>query len=178
DTPQRLFHQPRNLFVAAFIGSPSMNLVEADVDGARLRFGSTALELPSSSARAAANGRLILGIRPTDFEHGEAAAAPLPGVRVTPGVAEDLGSEQPVIFTIDAPPVTAESVLAAADVQDEDEGKLFADVERTSFTACLDARRRVVPGAELELAVDPARLHFFEPASGEALERAPAAVVA
>src|SRR5262249_36799966 len=47
DTPQRLFHHPSNLFVAAFIGSPSMNLVEADVDGATLRFGSTALELPS-----------------------------------------------------------------------------------------------------------------------------------
>jgi multiple sugar transport system ATP-binding protein len=178
DTPQRLFHQPSNLFVAAFIGSPSMNLVEADVDGATLRFGSTALELPSSVAPVAGNGRVILGIRPTDFEHGDAADAHLPRVRVTPEVVEDLGSEQHVIFTIDAPPVAAESVLAAADVQDEDEGKLFADVERSSFTACLDARRRVVPGNELELAVDPARLHFFVPASGEALARAPAAVVA
>jgi multiple sugar transport system ATP-binding protein len=178
DTPQRLFHEPRNLFVAAFIGSPSMNLVEADVDGATMRFGSVALELPASVVPAAPNGRVILGIRPTDFEHGAAADAHLPRVRVAPEVVEDLGSEQHVIFTIDAPPVTAESVLAAADVQDEDEGKLFADVERSSFTACLDARRRVVPGTELELAVDPARLHFFEPASGAALQRSATAVVA
>jgi hypothetical protein len=69
-------------------------------------------------------------------------------------------------------------VLAAADVQDEDEGKLFADVERSSFTASLDARRRVVPGSDVELAVDPARLHFFEPASGATLQRTAAAVVA
>jgi multiple sugar transport system ATP-binding protein len=178
DTPQRLFHQPRNLFVAAFIGSPSMNLVEAAVDGSTLRFGSTALDLPASSVPAAGNGRVILGIRPTDFEHGDGADAHLPRVRITPEVVEDLGSEQHVIFTIDAPPVAAESVLAAADVEDEDEGKLFADVERSSFTACLDARRRVVPGSDLELAVDPARLHFFEPASGEALQRTAAAVVA
>jgi multiple sugar transport system ATP-binding protein len=177
DTPQRLFHQPRNLFVAAFIGSPSMNLVEAAVDGSTLRFGSTALELPSSIP-AARDGRVILGIRPTDFEHGDGADAHLPRVRVTPEVVEDLGSEQHVIFTIDAPPVATESVLAAADVQDEDEGKLFADVERSSFTACLDARRSVAPGSELELAVDPARLHYFEPASGEALQRTAAAVVA
>ena len=177
DTPQRLFHHPCNLFVAAFIGSPSMNLVEADVDGGTLRFGSVALELPVSSVPAA-NGRVILGVRPTDFEHGDAADAHLPRVRVSPEVVEDLGSEQHVIFTIDAPPVTAESVLAAADVQDEDEGKLFADVERSSFTACLDARRRVVPGSELELAVDPARLHFFEPASGAVLQRVAAAVPA
>jgi multiple sugar transport system ATP-binding protein len=178
DTPQRLFHQPCNLFVAAFIGSPSMNLVEAAVDGPTLRFGSTVLELPASSVPGAGNGRVILGIRPTDFEHGDSADAHLPRVRITPEVVEDLGSEQHVIFTIDAPPVAAESVLAAADVQDEDEGKLFADVERSSFTACLDARRRVVPGSDLELAVDPARLHFFEPASGEALQRTAAAVVA
>jgi multiple sugar transport system ATP-binding protein len=164
--------------VAAFIGSPSMNLVEAAVDGSTLRFGSTALDLPASSVPAAGNGRVILGIRPTDFEHGDGADAHLPRVRITPEVVEDLGSEQHVIFTIDAPPVAAESVLAAADVEDEDEGKLFADVERSSFTACLDARRRVVPGSDLELAVDPARLHFFEPASGEALQRTAAAVVA
>jgi multiple sugar transport system ATP-binding protein len=178
DTPQRLFHQPRNLFVAAFIGSPSMNLVEADVDGATLRFGGMALELPAPSVPTVGNGRVILGIRPTDFEHGHGADAHLPRVRVFHEVVEDLGSEQHVIFTIDAPPVTAESVLAAADVQDEDEGKLFADDARSSFTACLDARRRVVPGSDLELAVDPARLHFFEPASGAALQRTAAAVVA
>jgi multiple sugar transport system ATP-binding protein len=178
DLPQRLYQSPNDLFVAAFIGSPSMNLVEAAVDGSTLRFGSTALELPASSIPAAGNGRVILGIRPTDFEHGDGADTHLPRVRVSPEVVEDLGSEQHVIFTIDAPPVATESVLAAADVQDEDEGKLFADIERSSFTACLDARRRVAPGSELDLAVDPARLHFFEPASGEALQRTMAAVPA
>jgi len=178
DTPQRLFHYPCNLFVAAFIGSPSMNLVDARVEGPSMEFGGLRLALPPTQTRALRDGHVILGIRPTDFEHAAGADSSLPRIRVRPDVVEDLGSEQHVIFTIDAPPVTAEAVLAAAELHDEAEGKLFADEVCTSFTACLDARRRVIPGVEVELAVDPRRLHFFEPKSGAALARSAEALVA
>ena len=161
DTPQNLFHGPVNLFVAAFIGSPSMNLIDADVANRRISFADFSFELPESSPAAGVRGRLILGIRPTDFEHGSTADAELPRLRVKPDVVEDLGSERHVIFTLDAPQVMAEAVRAASDEGDE-EGKLFAD-DRAVFTAVLDARHASASGSEVELTVDPGRLHFFDP---------------
>jgi multiple sugar transport system ATP-binding protein len=167
DTPQNLFHRPVNLFVAAFIGSPSMNLVDAEIANGRVSFANFSFDLPRSSPAADFQGHLILGIRPTDFEHVTTANGELPRVRVKPDVVEDLGSENHVLFTLDAPRVTAEAVRAAADAGD-DEGKLFAD-DRAMFTACVDARRAISSGSALELAIDYERLHFFEPASGLAL---------
>src|SRR5207342_93111 len=167
DTPQILFHEPVNLFVAAFIGSPSMNLIDADVANRRLSFANVSFELPESSPAAGFQGRLILGIRPTDFEHGSTADPELPRVRVQPDVVEDLGSERHVIFTLDAPRVTAEAVRAASD-EGDDAGKLFAD-DRAVFTACVDAKRSLSAGSDVELAIDAHRLHFFDSATGGVL---------
>jgi multiple sugar transport system ATP-binding protein len=178
DTPQRLFRQPANLFVAAFIGSPSMNLVDAQIDGGRVSFGGFTVPLPERSPLASRTSPVILGVRPTDFEHGEAANGELPRLRVKPDVVEDLGSETHVIFTVDAPRVSAEAVRAATEAQGDDEVTLFA-VDRAVFTAVLDARRPVVANAELELALDPARFHFFDPVTGLALDAGmPQALVA
>jgi multiple sugar transport system ATP-binding protein len=171
DTPQNLFHGPVNLFVAAFIGSPSMNLVDAEVGNGRVSFADASFDLPASSPAAGVQGRLILGIRPTDFEHAATASPEFPRMRVRPDVVEDLGSEHHVIFTLDAPRVTAEAVRAASD-EDEDAGKLFAD-DRAVFTAVVDARRALSSASEAELAVDCHGLHFFDPATGLALEAAP-----
>src|SRR6187397_1907228 len=82
DTPQNLFHHPANLFVAAFIGSPSMNLVEADVADGAVKFGSYSLALPAGSPMVNASRRVILGMRPTDFEHAVGADPSLPRMRV------------------------------------------------------------------------------------------------
>jgi multiple sugar transport system ATP-binding protein len=171
DTPQNLFHRPVNLFVAAFIGSPSMNLIDAEVANGRVSFAGISFDLPESSPAVRVQGPLILGIRPTDFEHAETAAANLPRVSVKPDIVEDLGSENHVIFTLDAPRVTAEAVRAASD-DGEDEGTLFAD-DRAVFTACIDARRTVTSRSNVELAIDSERLHFFDPVTGVALSRAP-----
>ncbi len=118
-------------------------------------------------------GKLIVGIRPTDFEHGEGADPSLPRLRVSPDVVEDLGSEHHVIFTLDAPRVSAEAVRAASD-EGEDEGKLFAD-DRAVFTACVDDRHVLTTASQVELAIDHRRLHFFDPATGLALNGATAA---
>ena len=67
DTPQDLFHEPVNLFVAAFIGSPSMNFVHAVVDTARSRSPVSAIPLPAGSPLAGADRKVILGVRPTGF---------------------------------------------------------------------------------------------------------------
>ena len=114
DTPQNLFHHPANLFVAAFIGSPSMNLVDAEVANGRVSFADISFDLPESSPAAGYQGSLILGIRPTDFEHGAAAsagaAAPAREARRRRGPRAPRAH---VIFTLDAPRVTAEAVRAA-----------------------------------------------------------------
>ncbi|HVU76010.1 MAG TPA: sn-glycerol-3-phosphate ABC transporter ATP-binding protein UgpC [Gaiellaceae bacterium] len=172
DTPQNLFHRPVNLFVAAFIGSPSMNLIEADCTGSRIAFADTTIELPAGSPAAGRTGRLIVGIRPTDFEHSSAADPSWPRLRFVPDVVEDLGSEHHVIFTVDAPRVSAEAVRAASD-EGDDEGKLFAD-DRAVFTASVDDRERIPAGTPVELALNHHRLHFFEPDTGHRLAGGPA----
>jgi multiple sugar transport system ATP-binding protein len=127
DRPQELYHRPTNLFVAAFIGSPSMNLVEADLEGDEVHFAGHVLRFPDGLRPVGAPGRIVLGIRPTDFEHAEGAAPDLPRMRIQADVVEDLGAESHVIFTIDAPRVSAEAVRAATEHATDDVGKLFAD---------------------------------------------------
>ena len=101
---------------------------------------------------------MILGIRPTDFEDGAAPRDPaLPRMRVKADVVEELGSESHVIFTLDAPRVTAEAVRAAP-TRGRDEGMLFADDVRALFTARVDARLRCA-GDEVTLAIDAPALH-------------------
>jgi len=168
DTPQRLFREPANLFVAAFIGSPSMNLVEADVAEGRLRFAGHELPLPEGTRLEA--HRVIVGVRPTDFRESADADPSLPRLRVRASLVEDLGAESHVMFSLDAPRVVAEALKGVEDM-DEEEG-LLADDNRARFTARIDGQHVVTPGMEIELAVDPARLHFFDPASGAVLGRA------
>jgi multiple sugar transport system ATP-binding protein len=143
DAPQNLFNRPRNLFVAAFIGSPAMNLVEARIQGSQVRFADIELPLPGGSPLAGQDRTVILGLRPSDFEHGQSADRDWPRIRVKPEVVEQLGSETHLIFSIDAPPVTADAVRAASEAQTDDEGKLFAGEERAMFTARIDGKRPV-----------------------------------
>src|SRR5215216_5486874 len=170
DAPQALFNRPRNLFVAAFIGSPAMNLVEARIDGGRLRFAGSEIPLPGGSPLAGRDGPVILGIRPSDFEHGTTADRELPRIRAQAEVVEELGSETHVIFPIDAPPVVTEATRAAADTHTDDEGTLLAGEERARFTARVDGKRQVTQGSEIELAVDYTCVHCFDPKTGDALQ--------
>jgi multiple sugar transport system ATP-binding protein len=168
DTPQRLFHEPANLFVAAFIGSPSMNLIEADIVDGNIRFAGYELPLPREAH--VAPRRVIVGIRPTDFKDGGSADPTLPRLRVHATVVEDLGAESYIIFTLDAPRVVAEAVRAAADTAAPDESLLAYDT-RAVFTARLDGERGVAQGEEVDLALDPRRMYLFDPATGDVLSR-------
>jgi multiple sugar transport system ATP-binding protein len=171
DTPQELFHRPRNLFVAAFIGSPTINLVEARIADGALRVGGLVVPVPPHAALGARE-RVIVGIRPSDLELAEEADPAWPRIGVTVDVVENLGAEMHAIFPIEAPPIDAEALGTEAE---EGDGRLLAD-ERSLFTACLGTRRPLVPGESVELAFDPSRLHFFDPGSGEALGSRAAAV--
>ena len=141
-----------------------MNLVDAEIQGDSVRFAGFDVKLPAASPLVGASRKVILGIRPTDFEHVD-PASDLPRIQVHVDVVEDLGAENHLIFAIDAPRVTAEAVRAAADAADDADGTLFAD-ERAVFTAVVGAKKITTPGSDIELAIDNSRLHFFDPATG------------
>jgi multiple sugar transport system ATP-binding protein len=167
DRPQTLYAEPVNLFVAAFIGSPSMNLVEATIDGDSIEFGGFTLPLARDRRPGyGAGNRVILGIRPEDFEDVEFSTSGLPQVEVTVSVLEELGAEAHAIFPVDAPRVEAEELRAA--VEDEDE-TLMADDTRALFNARIDPRTRARVGSTMRLTVNPARFHFFDPDTGSSL---------
>jgi multiple sugar transport system ATP-binding protein len=167
DRPQMLFHEPVNLFVAAFIGSPSMNLVEATVDGDSIEFGGWRFPLARERRPGYGSGhRVILGIRPGDFEDVEFSDAGLPQIDVTVAVLEELGEEAHAIFPVDAPRVEAEELRAAADDEDE---TLIADDTRALFNARIDPRTKARVGQKMRLTVNPTRFHFFDPDTGDSL---------
>jgi multiple sugar transport system ATP-binding protein len=167
--PHELFNQPTNLFVAAFIGSPPMNLVEAVVDDGHVRFGGLGLPVPHTVDLPAAPGRrVILGIRPSDF-HEPAVAPGLPVMEVPVELVEDLGSELHVMFRVDASPVITSDTRAAAEDEASVEPVALGGSEGTTmFTARVDARMAVRAGTRTALAVDPNRLYFFDPVTGDA----------
>ena len=185
DAPQLLYEKPANLFVASFIGSPAMNILEGtlerDGDGLAVRIGATTLALPAEvlNARPALVNNLgkpiAVGIRPEALDepgrrNGEAGGR-LRG-RVT--AIEALGPEQLAYVDIEAQPVLVEDVLeglvdmeAAEDIA---EIKSDADgVARANVVARLEASTTVRPDDTLELSVDLRRLHFFDLDSGEAI---------
>jgi multiple sugar transport system ATP-binding protein len=166
DVPQALYHSPVNLFVAAFIGSPSMNLVEGTIAGDTVAFaGLTLLLDPQQRPPPGGAERVIVGIRPEDFEDSSLGDATLPQFDATVAVLEELGPDAHIIFPIAAPRVEAEELRAAAD--HEDEG-LLAE-EYALFNARVDPRTRARVGDRIRLTIDPARLHFFSRETGEAL---------
>ena len=164
DTPQTLYRKPANLFVAAFIGSPSMNLVEATIEDGHAHFGG--MRIPLRGAQPA-EGRVILGIRPQDLEDAAFADSSLPNFEVEAAVVEELGSESHVIFAIDAPQVDVESVRAATD--EGEQAMLIADDRRALFTATVAEASQPRAGGTIRLAVDSSRFHYFDVESGATL---------
>jgi multiple sugar transport system ATP-binding protein len=167
DVPQQLYHAPRDLFVAAFIGSPSMNLVEAKVDADEVRFGQ--FRVPLDSVRRPARGieDVVLGIRPESFNDAAHAKPNLPHIDVTVDVIEELGSDTHVFFRVAAPRITMETRDASAD-----EATLLAEKD-SLFAARVDPATSARPGVPLRLAVDASSFHFFDIRSGESLLSAP-----
>jgi len=176
DAPQRLYDTPVNLFVAEFIGSPSMNLVEAELaeaDGVivaafgphRMRVGEGVLH-----ARPALRGylgrKVALGIRPEDLEDA-AVTVSAETLKVRVDIREDMGSEVYLHFGLDAPPVRNEEVIAAASTEGDEAAAAAASVvPATPFVARVDRTSRAREGETVELAVETGRLHLFDLASG------------
>jgi multiple sugar transport system ATP-binding protein len=162
DTPQVLYGRPANLYVAAFIGSPAMNLVEAELAGGVVSFAGWRIPVSHPGS-----GPVVVGIRPEAFEDSAFADPSLPQVEVEVNVVEELGADTHLIFPIDAPPVDTTEVREAAG----DSDALLAG-DRATFTARVNPETQARPGQRLRLAVDATKLQFFDHETGVRLERA------
>jgi multiple sugar transport system ATP-binding protein len=170
-SPKELYEHPANLFVAAFIGSPSMNLVHADLQDGVLSFVGARVPLAPDHALASAHGRYILGIRPSDMQRlPEGAPKQDDELIAKIEAVEDLGSEVIVHFGLDAERVQTEAVTAAKD--EEGDYALIVDDSSTRFAARLAGGDPVRIGESLRLALPADRLYLFDLESGAALGRA------
>jgi multiple sugar transport system ATP-binding protein len=182
--PRELYESPANIFVATFIGSPSMNLYQASLDTgsdpAAIVLGSQRLALPAAVLKRNAalvpyQGReVIVGIRPEHLtDPGVAGTAPEPGASLTVAVdyVEMLGSEQLVHFTIDAPRVREESELREQRAGGAEQGEIVA-ASVAQGVARIDPRAQIRPRDRAVFSVDVERMHFFDPDSGNAISPA------
>jgi multiple sugar transport system ATP-binding protein len=143
DSPQNLYDRPNNLFVAGFIGSPQMNLLDAKVvqSGAsvKLEFGKNSIKVPDAKAAKLKNyiGKtVVLGIRPEDVHDEEMFISSFPDSIITAEIRvyELLGAE---VF-------------------------LYFDVDSTSCTARVNPRTTARPGDTIKFALDGAKMHVFD----------------
>jgi multiple sugar transport system ATP-binding protein len=167
DTPQNLYDNPDNIFVAAFIGSPAQNLYDATVgESARsIKLGSQEVDLPEAvvvkrpGLRAYAGKDVVVGMRP---EHLRAESSETSGPKIVGEVdlVESLGSELVVHFTIDAHRVIAEGAV------DKDEA---AALQSGEGVARVEAKTPVKPGDRMTFSVDIEDMQFFDPKTGLAV---------
>jgi len=186
DTPQVLYDRPVNEFVAGFIGSPSINLVHAQLDrsngGLTVAFGDYNLAVDDQLARNRSGladyvGRTVmLGIRPEDFEDAslESDAPPDRRIEAVADLTEPLGSEVLVYFSVEAARIISSAVTADAAEGDadiyfggDDDESTPEDVTR--LVARVSPRTRIAVGSKIELAVDTSRFYFFDPETREAI---------
>ncbi len=157
DTPQRLYREPANTFVAGFIGSPSMNLVEGDASGGRLSAGPLTLDRPGAEA-----GRVLIGIRPEDFRLAEGPGTFPARIELT----EELGPETLVYFRADG--LRLAQTPRAVEAQEEGRSRELASLLVARVTADAD----VAAGATISLGVNEARVRLFDPVTGGVLAAA------
>jgi multiple sugar transport system ATP-binding protein len=190
-SPQQLYDRPANLFVAGFIGSPAMNLVEAGLAGQdgglvasfgphRLTLGPAVLNT-RPALRDYVGRKVALGIRPEDMEDAALVGGGRDGgrLRIKVDIREDMGSEVYLHFGIDAPPVKNEAVAAAATIEPDEEIVELAAAPANPFVARVERTSRAREGDTVELAIVADRLHVFDLETGLGIyhrlrERAPA----
>jgi multiple sugar transport system ATP-binding protein len=145
DSPQNLYNMPNNLFVAGFIGSPQMNMIEATVvkSGSEisLKFGSNTIKLPEAKAKKVIEGgyenkTVILGIRPEDVKDEEMfiSSSPASVIEATVKVYELLGAEV----------------------------NLYFGVDQFDITARVNPRTTARPGDTIKVAFDLVKIHIFD----------------
>jgi multiple sugar transport system ATP-binding protein len=191
DAPSDLYRRPVNLFVAGFIGSPSMNVVEATIESLDDKlyavFGSFRLAIDDAviqerpALRSYEARKVILGIRPEDMEDaGLASGAPEDHrLKTTVELREDMGSEILVHFTIDSPPVITDDTKELAADRGLNVEELDVEADRTTFIARFSANSMAQVDDLVEVLVNTRSLYFFDPETGVSIrDQVPAAAYA
>ena len=175
DTPREIYLNPKNIFVAGFIGSPSMNFVYANVgvnkNSIKLNFGNDHIDYKGDKLeklKAFENKEIVMGIRPEAFEDGNYANTSeySESIKVSVSLLEQLGSDSYIHFYKDIKPVQTEAIEEILADEGEDISVLG---DNTKFIARINPNSTVVEGEEIELKIDPSKLHFFDPETGDAL---------
>jgi multiple sugar transport system ATP-binding protein len=174
DTPSDIYSRPRNMFVAAFIGAPTMNLYFATLsgvsaDGATIALGSSRIGLSAQTfAEHPGLGRyegrqVVVGIRPEDlFDPATRPDLPATGrLQSSAELVEALGSDVLVHFGLDAEPAIVQSSDSLQEIRSGD--------KRARAIARLSSRSRVQLGGPIEVAIDAEHMHFFDPDTSEAI---------
>ena len=178
DSPRNLYDNPDNLFVAGFIGSPSMNFVYGKVEGAgddlyisfagdRVKIDPTVVGNRKSLADYSGK-EVVIGIRPEAFELVAAVpnADPNQTINITVGLVEQLGSEAFIHFLKPSPPVITPDIRELLADQGTDPATLGNE---TKFTARVDPDFAPRNGEEAKLVIETGKLHFFDKETGEAI---------
>tara|TARA_B100001027_G_scaffold214958_1_gene188028 strand:+ start:54 stop:1229 length:1176 start_codon:yes stop_codon:yes gene_type:complete len=175
DTPREIYSNPKNIFVAGFIGSPSMNFVYTKIrsnkDSIELNFGDNQIKYRDEKKvklKAFDNKEIVLGIRPEAFEDGRFANESdySESIKVKVSLLEQLGSDSYVHFYKDIKPVQTEAIEEILADEGEDITVLG---DNTKFIARINPNSTVAEGEEIELKINPSKLHFFDPESGDVI---------
>jgi len=174
DTPREIYLYPKNIFVAGFIGSPAMNFVYATIDVSgkktKLTFGDS--HIVSSDAPKSLsdfNGKeIVLGIRPEAFEDSVYANDKefTEQININVSLLEQLGSDTYIHFYKDIPPVQTKAIEEILADEGEDISALGTE---TKFIARINPNATIEEGQNINLAIDPSKLHYFDPETGLAI---------
>jgi multiple sugar transport system ATP-binding protein len=149
DTPRRMYDHPNNVFVAGFIGSPAMNLLDVKAEDGGVRVGGSMVPIERDRLGSASSGMVTLGVRPEDLELTSEGQ----GIPVTVDVVEELGADAYIYGT-----------AKAAQHHDADES---SDTPEKPFIARVDGRRPPAKGETIYLAPKQGHVHVFDAESGE-----------
>jgi multiple sugar transport system ATP-binding protein len=178
DRPQILYDRPVNLFVAEFIGSPAMNVVEAELErtngDVRVSVGPHRLRVDDEVARKRTGlerfhgKKVVVGIRPEDIEDADVTGEVSDDRRLsaTVDIREDMGSEVFLHFSIDATPVRSEVVKEAVGAEAVEVTEALGQKKGAPFIARVDRETRAREGNNVDLVVATQHLHFFDPETG------------
>ena len=173
DTPREIYLYPKNIFVAGFIGSPSMNFVYATVSPSgksfKIKIGDVEIKTSTAPKTLAEfkDKEIVLGIRPEAFEDsvyaGKEFTEDFP-VEIT--LLEQLGSDSYIHFYKDIKPVQTEAIEEILADEGEDISVLGTE---TKFIARINPNATVEEGQKIKLKIDPTKLHYFDPETGLAI---------
>ena len=171
DTPREIYLYPKNIFVAGFIGSPSMNFVYATVKisskGASLTFGEDQIFVkdPPESLKDYEGKEIVLGVRPEAFEDSVYANKQefSEEINIHVSLLEQLGSDTYIHFYKDINPVQTEAIEEILADEGEDISVLGT---QTKFIARINPNATIEEGKTITLSINPSKLHFFNPETG------------